>query len=172
MSKKKGALTIVPNWFQDDYAAFNKINSLLLNTPTPLKNVPIRVYIPSSPKDSSDAAPASFKVIQRLVPPRLPNSKLLCPFAFWQRPEGWYLSIREFDDKSFLTPGNKTQGAPQTLGAALKSILPSLFPSSRDPVLANVLLHGGPVPFRAPLEELMREAAYPDGWLCFCVVLL
>lgn len=64
------------------------------------------------------------------------------------------------------------KGAPQTLGAALKSILPSLFPSSRDPVLANVIMHGGAVPFRAPLEELMREAAYPDGWLCLCVVLL
>ncbi len=72
-----------------------------------------------------------------------------------------------------LTPSarNKT-GTPQTLGAALKTILPTLFPSSRDPVLANVILHGGPVPFRAPLEELMREAAYPDGWLCLCVVLL
>lgn len=44
-----------------------------------------------------------------------------------------------------------------------------LFPSSRDPLLANVVLHGAAVPFEAPLEELMREAAYPDGWLCFVV---
>lgn len=51
-------------------------------------------------------------------------------------------------------------------------MLPSLFPSSRDPVLAHVILHGAPVPFSAPLEELMREAAYPDGWLCLIVVLL
>jgi len=61
---------------------------------------------------------------------------------------------------------------PQLLGAALRSIMPGLFPSSRDPVLANVVLHGAPVPFSAPLEELMREAAYPDGWLCLIVVLL
>ncbi|KAK4230269.1 putative autophagy protein 5 protein [Podospora fimiseda] len=64
------------------------------------------------------------------------------------------------------------KGSVQTLGSALKSLLPTLFPSSRDPVLANVILHGAPVPFRAPLEELMRECVYPDGWLNFVVVLL
>lgn len=63
-------------------------------------------------------------------------------------------------------------GTPQTLGPALRTLLPSLFPSSRDPVLANVVMHGAPVPFSAPLEELMREAAYPDGWVCLIVVLL
>lgn len=60
-------------------------------------------------------------------------------------------------------------GTPQTLGAALRRLLPRLFPSSRDPVLADVILHGASVPFHAPLEELMREAAYPDGWLCLVV---
>lgn len=62
--------------------------------------------------------------------------------------------------------------APTLVGPALRSLLPSLFPSSRDPVLAGVVLHGAQVPFGAPLEELMREAAYPDGWLCLIVVLL
>ena len=47
--------------------------------------------------------------------------------------------------------------------------MPQLFPSSRDPVLASVVMHGAPVPFDAPLVELMREAAYPDGWLCLVV---
>ncbi|TLS20955.1 uncharacterized protein PpBr36_10798 [Pyricularia pennisetigena] len=61
-------------------------------------------------------------------------------------------------------------GTPQTLGPTLRDLLPALFPSSRDPVLANVVLHGAPVPFSAPLEGLMREAAYPDGWLCLTVV--
>ncbi|KAL2258107.1 hypothetical protein VTK26DRAFT_8719 [Humicola hyalothermophila] len=137
MSLSKEHSTALWNAVQDnDYVAFNKINSRLLNPPTPFKNVPIRIYIPSSPNDANDPTPGSFKVVQTLIPPRLPNR------------------------------------APQTLGMALKSVLPSLFPSSRDPVLANVILHGGPVPFRAPLEELMREAAYPDGWLCLCVVLL
>lgn len=54
---------------------------------------------------------------------------------------------------------------PRTLGKALKSIVPELFPSSRDPVLANVIMHGTALPLNASLEELMREAAYPDGWV-------
>ncbi|KAL2023111.1 hypothetical protein VTK56DRAFT_3717 [Thermocarpiscus australiensis] len=137
MSLSKEHSTALWNAVQDnDCVAFSKVNNLLLNTPTPLKNVPIRIYVPSSPTNVSDTTSASFRVVQTLVPPRLPNR------------------------------------APQTLGAALKSILPGLFPSSRDPVLANVILHGAPVPFRAPLEELLREAAYPDGWLCLAVVLL
>ncbi|KAF6817954.1 autophagy protein 5 [Colletotrichum sojae] len=85
----------------NDFPSFSRVNALLLNAPTPLRNVPLR-----------------------------------------------------------------------TLGSALRSCLPSLFPSSRDPVLANAVLHGSPVPFNAPLEGLMREAAYPDGWLCLAVVLL
>jgi autophagy-related protein 5 len=35
-----------------------------------------------------------------------------------------------------------------------------------------VMQHGAAVPFSAPLEDLMREAAYPDGWLCLIVVLM
>jgi autophagy-related protein 5 len=66
----------------------------------------------------------------------------------------------------------RTTGQVQTLGGALRAALPSLFPSSRDPVLASAIMHGAPVPFAAPLEELMREAAYPDGWLCLVVELL
>lgn len=58
---------------------------------------------------------------------------------------------------------------PRLLGQVLKELMPRLFPSSRDPVLAGVVMHGAGVPFAAPLAELMREAAYPDGWLCLVV---
>ncbi|KAK7722307.1 autophagy protein 5 [Diaporthe eres] len=142
MSLSKEHTTALWNAVQDnDYASFSKVNSQLLNPPTPLKHVPIRIYIPSSPPDPSTsgaapAAPGSFRVMQSLVPPRSANR------------------------------------SPQTLGPVLRGLLPSLFPSSRDPVLANVVLHGAPVPFSAPLEELMREAAYPDGWLCLIITLL
>lgn len=62
----------------DDYASFSKVNSQLLNPPTPLKHVPIRIYIPCSPPDPSTsgaapAAPGSFRVMQSLVPPRSAN---------------------------------------------------------------------------------------------------
>jgi autophagy-related protein 5 len=57
-----------------DYTAFAKIQAQLLNAPTPLKNVPLRIYMPTSPS-GDDATPGSFRVMQTLVPPRLPNSK-------------------------------------------------------------------------------------------------
>jgi autophagy-related protein 5 len=131
----------------NDYAAFSKIHTRLLNAPATLKHAPIRIYIPSSTaggasgegEGAATAAPAageagSFRVVQSLVP--------------------------------VVTPDRK----PKLLGQALKDLMPTLFPSSRDPVLASVVLHGVPAPFNAPLGEMMREAAYPDGWLCFVVV--
>ncbi|UKZ46396.1 hypothetical protein TrVGV298_000597 [Trichoderma virens] len=101
----------------NDYAAFSKIHTRLLNAPATLKHAPIRVYIPSTPPNAGG------------------------------------------DDRK-----------PKLLGQALKDLMPMLFPSSRDPVLASVVLHGVSAPFDAPLGEMMREAAYPDGWLCFVVV--
>ncbi|KAK6082082.1 autophagy protein Apg5 [Seiridium cupressi] len=140
MSLSKEHTTALWNAVRDnDYPAFNKVNSRLLNTSRELKNVPIRVYIPQSAgpqgdKDGPAAAAGAFKVVQSLVQARM------------------------------------NERAPQTIGTALRGLLPRLFPSSRDPVLANVVLHGAHVPFSAPLEELMRDAAYPDGWICLVVV--
>jgi autophagy-related protein 5 len=122
----------------NDYAAFHRINTILLNAPVALRHVPLRVYIPSAPASASVSGvpeqAASFKVVQSLVPAAGPDRR------------------------------------PQLLGQALKSLMPMLFPSSRDPILANVIMHGASVPFHAPLAELMTEAAYPDGWLCLVVV--
>ncbi|PTB69681.1 hypothetical protein BBK36DRAFT_150856 [Trichoderma citrinoviride] len=122
----------------NDYAAFSKIHTRLLNAPATLKHAPIRIYIPSSPSppnaNASGGGAGSFRIVQALVP--------------------------------VVTPDRK----PKLLGQALKDLMPALFPSSRDPVLASVVLHGVPAPFNAPLGEMMREAAYPDGWLCFVVV--
>jgi autophagy-related protein 5 len=115
---------------KDDFAAFHKINSILLNPAAPLKHIPLRIYIPSlssSPNDT--AALGSVRTWQSLIPPTTSNREV------------------------------------QTLGSALRSILPELFPSKRDPLYAEPILHGAPVPLRAPLEEVMREAAYADGWV-------
>lgn len=122
----------------NDHAAYSRINTRLLNAPTALKNVPLRVYIPSTPANATSSPThgetGSFRVVQSLVPAATPDRK------------------------------------PKLLGQALKDAMPTLFPSSRDPVLADVLLHGAPVPLIAPVDELMKEAAYPDGWLCLVVV--
>lgn len=56
----------------DDFVAFTKVNAQLLNAPTPLKHIPLRIYIPSSPPDAG-GAPGSFKVMQTLVAPRIAN---------------------------------------------------------------------------------------------------
>ncbi|KYK60337.1 ATG5 protein [Drechmeria coniospora] len=135
----------------NDYTSFSKVQSRLLNAPTALKHVPIRVFVPSKPPDPADAeadveagadasagdrrvaVAGSFAVVQSLAPAMTPDRR------------------------------------PKLLGQALKDAMPRLFPSSRDPVLANVLLHGAPVPLVAPLAELMKEAAYPDGWLYLVV---
>ncbi len=116
----------------NDFSAFNPINTRLLNAPTALKHVPLRIYIPEAPEAGAEAG--SFKIVQSLVPATSRDTR-----------------------------------KPQLLGHALKNVMPGLFPSSRDPILANVILHGASVPFEAPLAELMREAAYPDGWLCLIV---
>lgn len=119
----------------NDYAAYAQVHARLLDAPTALKHVPVRVYIPSRPPPGDpDSHLGSFKVVQSLVPAASPDGK------------------------------------PTLLGRALHHLMPRLFPSSRDSVLAGVVLHGAPPPFDAPLRELMRDAAYPDGWLCFVVV--
>ncbi|GKT60082.1 autophagy protein [Colletotrichum tofieldiae] len=179
MSLSKADTSTLWNAVQDnDHASFHKINALLLNAPTPLRNVPLRVYIPSSPPpgtSSSSPSPASPKP-QASPLPASPQQQLAPqpPPPPAPGPTADQPSAGAFKVLQALVPPTVpgTRNTPQTLGRALQSHLPSLFPSSRDPVLANVVLHGSPVPFSAPLEDLMREAAYPDGWLCLAVVLL
>ncbi|KAG9251449.1 ATG5 protein [Emericellopsis atlantica] len=116
----------------NDHATFHRINARLLNTPSPLKHVPLRVYIPESDPQVREGA-GSFRIVQRLVP------------AVGQ------------------------DRRPQTLGVVLRNMMPELFPSVRDPVRVGAVMHGASVPFSAPVGELMREAAYPDGWLCLVI---
>lgn len=116
----------------NDYAAFAKINNALLRAPTALKNVPMRVFIPSLDEDAT----GTYKIVQDLVQPVTQDRK------------------------------------QKLLGQTLRDMMPLLFPSSRDPVLATVVMHGAQVPFNTPLEDLMREAAYPDGWVCLVVLVL
>ena len=61
---------------------------------------------------------------------------------------------------------------PQTLGTAINSILPTVFPSRRNPLLAQPVLHGTVVPMTAPIEDLGKTAAYADGFLHVVVVML
>lgn len=146
----------------NDLAAYNRIHTRLLNSSNPLRHIPLRIYLPmpdsdvtsssqitaATTKGPATGAGGSFKVVQALVTPRI------------------------------TIPGGGARdrggggGEPQTVGTALNQLLPSLFPSRRDAILAEVVLHGVRLPMRAGLEEVMREAAYSDGWVCLVVVML
>ena len=71
-----------------------------------------------------------------------------------------------------VTPAAVSTREPQSIGNALNALLPALFPSRRTPILAKPVLHGTVVPMTAPVEELLKVAAYLDGWLHVGVVMM
>jgi autophagy-related protein 5 len=60
----------------------------------------------------------------------------------------------------------------QTIGTALNALLPSMFPSRRSAVLAQPLLHGCILPMSANVIDVMRSAAYTDGWIHLGLVMI
>ena len=63
-------------------------------------------------------------------------------------------------------------GSLQTIGTALHDIIPSIFPSRRNPVLARPVLHGAVLPMNAILVDLVKEATYADGFLHVGIVMM
>ena len=121
----------------DDSSAFVPISRRLLYAQgAPLRHIPLKIYLPSSPT-ASEPTSGHLRVVQSLVTPGLPNSR-----------------------------------EAQTLGTALHNLLPTLFPSRRTPILAKAVLHGAVVPMNASIEDLMRTAAYLDGWIHLGVVMM
>ena len=121
----------------DDSNAFTPISRRLLYAQgAPLRHIPIKIYLPSSPT-ASEPTSGHLRVVQSLITPNLPNSREL-----------------------------------QTLGTTLHTLLPTLFPSRRTPILAKAVLHGAVVPMNASVEELMRTGAYSDGWIHLGVVMI
>jgi autophagy-related protein 5 len=126
---------------RNDLATFAKIHQALLPAPGQLRNIPLRLYLPSYTTEEADIA--QIKVLQAQISPTLPAQA-----------GGTAAQART---------AATTQ--PQTLGTALHALIPSLFPSRRTPILARPLLHGAQLPLTANLEELTRWACYADGWL-------
>ncbi|KAI4120159.1 MAG: hypothetical protein LQ345_000115 [Seirophora villosa] len=118
-------------------SAFDPIaQKLLYAQGAPLRHIPLKLYLPSSP---SAAEPLSghLRVIQSLVTPYL-----------------------------------HATGEPQTLGTALHGLVPALFPSRKTPIHAKPVLHGAVVPMSSPVEALLTQAAYLDGWLHLGLVMM
>ncbi|CAD6582008.1 MAG: autophagy protein 5 [Alectoria sarmentosa] len=138
MSLSKDDSTKLWNAVQEhDFDAFNPISKRLLYAQgAPLRHIPLKIYLPSSPT-AAEPTSGHLRVVQSLVTPSLSNSR-----------------------------------EQQTLGTALHALLPTLFPSRRTPILAKPVLHGAVVPMGASVEELMRIAAYLDGWIHLGVVMI
>ncbi|KAK2785878.1 autophagy protein 5 [Onygenales sp. PD_12] len=131
---------------EHDFTNFHRISSILIpNTPYQFRNIPLRIFLPSPP----DSETPSLKVIQSTFPPMIPGTT-----------------------SSTGAPGRPTQPQIQTIGSTLNSLLPTLFPSKRIPVLAKPVLQGAVIPMTSPLEDVVRVAAYPDGWLSVVVSML
>ncbi|KAM0795480.1 autophagy protein Apg5 [Usnea florida] len=118
----------------DQYTIISK--RLLYAQGAPLRHIPLKIYLPSSPT-AAEPTSGHLRVVQSLVTPSLLNSR-----------------------------------EKQTLGTTLHALLPTLFPSRRTPILAEAVLHGAVVPMGASVEELMRIAAYLDGWIHLGVMML
>ncbi|TLD39508.1 autophagy protein-like protein 5 [Venturia nashicola] len=72
--------------------------------------------------------------------------------------------------QSLVTPSISAR-QPQTLGTALNSMLPSLFPSRKNCLIALPVLQGSIVPLGVSIETLAEVAAYADGFLRITVVM-
>lgn len=159
----------------NDLPTYSKIFASLLpgagtsSTQMAWRNIPLRIYLPATAdsenpvnttdeqddkteddKNGKETPRSQIRVLQAQVPPMISGSV-----------SG---SMTTATQTAHLRGG---QGAsvPQTLGMALHTLLPSLFPSRRTPILAKPLLHGAVVPMNASLEELASKACYADGWV-------
>ena len=146
-----------------DLTAYARIHAGLLPRDTPWRNIPLRVYLPSAAgEEDVEITPPSenetkvksniqgqIKVIQSQISPYIPTS------------------LSTTSQIRFPT----SQSTPQTIGTALHSLLPSLFPSRRTPIIAKPLLHGAVVPMNAVLEEVASKACYADGWVNIVVAI-
>ncbi|KAI7107389.1 autophagy protein 5 [Hortaea werneckii] len=129
-----------------DLQLFNSVNVKLLNPPgMELRHVPVKFYLPTS----SATDPAGADTIPEET-----------------KAAGHVRVVQS------LIPLQLPSKQPQTLGTALNSVLPSIFPSRRNPLLAQPVLHGAAVPMGANLVELGRAAGYLDGFLHVVVVML
>ena len=132
-----------------DLDLFNTINNKLIHPAgLAIKHVPIKIYLPTS---ASIAAT-----------PTIPEES-----GDEGTPKAGHFRVVQT-----LIPLYSSARQPQTVGTALNGVLPAIFPSRRNPLLAQPVLHGAVLPMSAPVEELARAAAYTDGFLHIAVVML
>ncbi|KAF2090488.1 autophagy protein 5 [Saccharata proteae CBS 121410] len=135
-----------------DLEMFNPIYQRLVSPQggAGLRHLPMKVYLPSTP---DVAAPGEEgEAIQEGSTPGLQVGSMRTVVAL-------------------VTPMYSSR-QPQTLGTALNAMLPTVFQSRRTPLLAVPVLHGAVVPLSAVVEDLVKAAAYADGFLHVVVSML
>ena len=148
---------MLSNTNTDNLPLFNTIQTKLLNPlGQDLRHIPLKIYLPTA---VSAAATITATTPQSPTADPIPE-------------EGPRKQIGHIRVVQSLIPLLLPSKQPQTLGTALNSILPTIFPSRRNPLLAQPVLHGVVVPMAAPIEDLGRAATYADGFLHVAVVML
>lgn len=137
----------------DNIDLFNSINNKLLNPPgVTIRHVPMKIYLPTSASQGTS----------QTIPEGASEDDATAA-------AGKAGHIRVVQS---LVPLRLPSKQPQTLGIALNSVLPSIFPSRRSPLLAQPVIHGAVAPMSANLEELGRAAGFGDGFLHVAVVMM
>ena len=158
---------------ENDLTAFSRIHAGLLPTNTPWRNIPLRIYLPStnatSIPGSEGAVTTENEAEQSKDKPTI--SQPQGQIRVIQSQISPYISASTAPTASQLRSTSSGHSTPQTLGTALHSLLPSLFPSRRTPILAKPLLHGASLPMNAVLEEVASKACYADGWVNIVVAI-
>nr|POE82712.1 autophagy protein 5 [Quercus suber] len=119
-----------------------------------LRHIPMKIYLPTSSPTTAD--------------PLVEERTEVVGSTTIAKPAAGHVRVVQ-SLVPILQPSSRT---PQTLGTALNAIIPTIFPSRRNPLLAQPVLHGAVVPMGAGLEELGRAAMYGDGFLHLVVVML
>lgn len=128
---------------------FNTIQSKLLNPAgIAVKHIPVKIYLPTA------ASSTTTDVIEEEA-------------AEEQIPRAGHFRVVQT-----LIPLQTAPGQAQTVGTALNSVIPAIFPSRRNPLLAQPVLHGAVLPMSAQLDTLTRAASYLDGFLHIAIVML
>jgi len=128
---------------EQDLKLYNAVNNKLLSPPgESIRHVPLRIYLPSEPTTATSTIEEDA-------------------------PAAGHLKVVQA-----LVEPTLPNKQPQTLGTALNTILPTVFLSRRNAILAMAVLHGAVVPLTAVLEELAKAASYADGFLHVVVVMM
>ncbi|ONH66013.1 Autophagy protein 5 [Cyberlindnera fabianii] len=85
-------------------------------------------------------------------------------------PSRFYITVSDKVIDLPFSPLNPSSEEPQTLGSVLHELLPDLFPSSKNYILAKPVLHGIVIPSNTLVGEIYFDAVYVDGFLHFAII--